>query len=599
MKNIGIIIVVILGLLSSAATIAQAEMEKGKIVVSIGDDFKNKKSEIKYFLQRQDMTLIPVSIGDTPPRSGQKAILSPNGKLRYSRQKATDNKVSGEKKVLIALVQPSDEEIPWEAEEATGYFQSSKDFFEDPHQHSKVTISVEVIGWLKSQKTKSELTDSDNSGALGSSTINEAINLVDSSLDFSKIDCLFVVVADTSWTWTWGWASIGKSAYSTDDGYCQFSDIRMGSDLFSSGSYINSHELGHAILSQYHAAGRNTSQEDECGYSGEAEEYKGLDVMGGIYFFLSALRQYLLGWLSEERVAILSNSSSVELCPREVEKADGKQLVVVEDDGEKYFTIELCEKSAETYNDDSALKSGYALLVNKHGDVVNNNGYGGYDSCVFLQEDNNYESFLSPGEEICGLGEKGNISIKYISLEGEGEEARAKVEVTIDGAPEPTPSPSPSPTPSPTPEPSPSLTPTLPPPPPPPPTPTPSPTPVITPTPSPYPTPTEPATGDVNRLNLDSANMARGKLILRKGKSIKVSVEALASGPFGDIPVPKVAVKAKVGDKKIVNISPPNALTDANGQATFTITAKKKIGNAKITFKAGNVKKILVVKVKK
>ena len=49
-------------------------------------------------------------------------------------------------RVLIALIQPSDEDIPWEADKAEEYFQTSKDFFEDPRQHSKVTLSVEVAG---------------------------------------------------------------------------------------------------------------------------------------------------------------------------------------------------------------------------------------------------------------------------------------------------------------------------------------------------------------------------------------------------------------------------------------------------------------------
>ena len=123
--------------------LAQGKMERGKIVVSIYDDFVNKKSEVKYFLQRKDTTLIPVPMEQLrdfpPPHSGQRAILSPNGKLRYPRNKAgiPFNKISGEINVLIALIQPSGEDAPWEAEKAVEYFQSSKDFFEDPKQHSK------------------------------------------------------------------------------------------------------------------------------------------------------------------------------------------------------------------------------------------------------------------------------------------------------------------------------------------------------------------------------------------------------------------------------------------------------------------------------
>ncbi|KKT20441.1 MAG: hypothetical protein UW04_C0030G0002 [Parcubacteria group bacterium GW2011_GWB1_43_8] len=46
-----------------------------------------------------------------------------------------------------------------------------------------------------------------------------------------------------------------------------------------------------------------------------------------------------------------------------------------------------------------------------------------------------------------------------------------------------------------------------------------------------------------------------------------------------------------------ISISPSSAITDENGQTTFTITAMKK-GNSKVTFKAGDVKKSIVVKVK-
>ena len=125
----------------------------------------------------------------------------------------------------------------------------------------------------------------------------------------------------------------------------------MGSAGFdNSSAYIKSHELGHALLNQSHGAGKNTDREDECGYRGdEVEEYEDyFDVMGSAYLsFLSAMRQYLLGWLQKERVSIVSNSTSfvsIELSPREVENTDGKQLVIIEDGNNKYFTAELYEK---------------------------------------------------------------------------------------------------------------------------------------------------------------------------------------------------------------------------------------------------------------
>ena len=92
--------------------------------------------------------------------------------------------------------------------------------------------------------------------------------------------------------------------------------------------------------------------------------------------------------------------------------------------------------------------------------------------------------------------------------------------------------------------------------------------------------------------------MAGKVLILRKGESIDISVEALAEGPYGDVPVPNAEIKAKViGKRKVVRISPSIILTDEKGLAEFTITANKK-GNARVFFKAQTARKILKVRVK-
>jgi len=49
--------------------------------------------------------------------------------------------------------------------------------------------------------------------------------------------------------------------------------------------------------------------------------------------------------------------------------------------------------------------------------------------------------------------------------------------------------------------------------------------------------------------------------------------------------------------KRRVSVTPSSQVTDENGQAKFTVTAKKK-GNSVVTFKAGDVSKSITVKVK-
>jgi len=60
-----------------------------------------------------------------------------------------------------------------------------------------------------------------------------------------------------------------------------------------------------------------------------------------------------------------------------------------------------------------------------------------------------------------------------------------------------------------------------------------------------------------------------------------------------------VTVKINKAGKKCVTVSPASGTTEASGVATFTIQAKKAIGRARVTFKAGSLKKAIVVKVKK
>ena len=68
-----------------------------------------------------------------------------------------------------------------------------------------------------------------------------------------------------------------------------------------------------------------------------------------------------------------------------------------------------------------------------------------------------------------------------------------------------------------------------------------------------------------------------------------------------DCPVEGEIVSATVGasGKKRITVSPANQSTNENGQATFTITARKKIGKAKITFDAAEQTKSVTVTVKK
>ena len=118
------------------------------------------------------------------------------------------------------------------------------------------------------------------------------------------------------------------------------------------------------------------------------------------------------------------------------------------------------------------------------------------------------------------------------------------------------------------------------------PTPTPTPTPVETPTPTP-----SGCNGETTIVETDTVDF---ELLKQENKVVTVTVTDAGGCPVAD---EKVSAKVNGAGKKRVKISPSSKTTDENGAAAFTITAKKKTDNAKVTFKSGGIKERITVTV--
>ena len=119
----------------------------------------------------------------------------------------------------------------------------------------------------------------------------------------------------------------------------------------------------------------------------------------------------------------------------------------------------------------------------------------------------------------------------------------------------------------------------------------PTPTPATTPTPIPSPT-SSPVECTAGKMALSP-----GKLNLRRNESGEATVTV--TGTNG-CPVEGKLAAAKVSKgRKLVSVSPASRKTDADGQAVFTIKAKKKTGSARVTFRVEEFKKSMSVTVKK
>jgi hypothetical protein len=121
----------------------------------------------------------------------------------------------------------------------------------------------------------------------------------------------------------------------------------------------------------------------------------------------------------------------------------------------------------------------------------------------------------------------------------------------------------------------------------------PTPTPVVTTSVTPTSTPT--ATPVCKASSLVVSPTA---LTLNRKTSGNVTVTVTGNG---NCPMEGETVTATIGasGKKRISLSPASQTTNESGQATFTITAKKKTGKAKITFLAAGQTRSITVMVKK
>jgi len=129
------------------------------------------------------------------------------------------------------------------------------------------------------------------------------------------------------------------------------------------------------------------------------------------------------------------------------------------------------------------------------------------------------------------------------------------------------------------------------------PTPTSTPSPTATPSPTLPPIPTPSVSPTPTVCEAKSISLSLSKLTLREKKSGEVTVTVTGEDGCA-VEGEEITVELNKKSKKSIHVSSESEVTDENGEAIFTVTAKKK-GNATITFKANGLSTKLKVKVAK
>lgn len=112
-----------------------------------------------------------------------------------------------------------------------------------------------------------------------------------------------------------------------------------------------------------------------------------------------------------------------------------------------------------------------------------------------------------------------------------------------------------------------------------------TPVPSLSPVPTPIFTCTEPGSIELSSTRL--------KLKKRQNQEITVTLTCEDGSPLEG---QTITAKINASGKRRISVT-PNAVTDASGEATFTITAKKKTGISRLLFEAGSLKKKATVKI--
>ncbi len=96
---------------------------------------------------------------------------------------------------------------------------------------------------------------------------------------------------------------------------------------------------------------------------------------------------------------------------------------------------------------------------------------------------------------------------------------------------------------------------------------------------------------------LGSITVSPGKLTLDREEGGEVTATVMSEYDYpaeGEL----VKVKVNAAGKKLISVLPESDITNSDGRVSFTITAMKKAGRARITFKAGCLKESIIVKIR-
>ena len=497
MKKSGLTVVVFAALLfivivPSLSSSPSMEEIEGTLEVVLATDVVKKTCQPIYFIntdagQRTQFTMPAAAPPNLSP--GQKIKISGRweekgeeksfhcGKVSPSIKKATSltiaylpeqKPVLGEQKILVVYLSSPDTEddLPsWDKEKIDDKIFSNKHSLNaywkacsinNKTGEPKVWLAGDILdGWRKMPKAFTEYGyGSSNEVSWGSEFINDVVQLIDPEIDFSKSKYDGLIIFRAGKKWRYDWSTVGKTTLHTSEGELEISmsflneyDIEIDNDYAA-------HESGHGLFSLIHAKSKSVN-------SGEMYDYGDMwDNRGGSYALLDNLHRYILGWLDESQIKVITSSDDIWLDQRELSSQGIKLLVIplgfnVGWDGatnpiliymENHCGLGEFDSQLSFYNSNNNVDPNNLVLYKKY-QVVDQD----YDSLVYIEEEDvSGPKALDLESQFCdseyeNLDHYG-ICVQVLEKTGEGAESKVKVSITLTSdysVPTPIPTPSP------------------------------------------------------------------------------------------------------------------------------------------------------------
>jgi M6 family metalloprotease-like protein len=280
---------------------------------------------------------------------------------------------TGSVNMIVLFVDFSDVQAKGKPEELFAMVSPGAEKYYKDISYGRMNLVLEPhLAWLRLSQPSAHYGEGLNSAEGHQTFIQEAVDLADSEVDFSKADSILVMAPPQAEALTKGPAFAGSPDFGIHaDGVVLANAVTSGSDLSFWGFLWLNHEMGHSMsLVDLYDYNWNTPNYEDLGkFVGNFGLMDAIDGKSPEYF---AFERWQLGWLDDDQIACqLTNDATTTLSP--IETAGNIKAVMIPVSETKVVVVEsrralgydkaIVKPGALIYTVDTSIASGQGPIV--------------------------------------------------------------------------------------------------------------------------------------------------------------------------------------------------------------------------------------------